>query len=57
MRSDKCNVIVNSDGKVMGIRGGVVYALEQARPARHLFSIQGDCVLHRSMSARISRVG
>ena len=32
----------------MGIRGGVVYALEQYKPARQLFSIQGDCVLHRS---------
>lgn len=50
MRSDKCNVVVNSNGKVLGIRGGVVYALEQAKPARPLFSIQGDCVLHRSMS-------
>ena len=50
LRSDKCNVVVNSNGKVMGIRGGVVYALEEGRPARSLFSIQGDCVLHRSLS-------
>jgi hypothetical protein len=50
MRSDKCNVVVNLHGKVMGIRGGVVYALEQDRPAHALFSIQGDCVLHRSLS-------
>ena len=50
MRSDKCNVVVNSSGKVMGIRGSVVYALEQDKPARSLFSIQGDCVLHHSLS-------
>ena len=33
----------------MGIRGGVVYALEPNRPARPIFSIQGDCVLNRSL--------
>jgi hypothetical protein len=49
MRSDKCNVFVNSSRKVMGIRGGMVYALEKGLPARSLFSIQGDCVLHRSL--------
>jgi hypothetical protein len=49
MRSDKCNVLVNSNGKILGIRGGIVYALEQDKPVRSLFSIQGDCVLHRSL--------
>jgi hypothetical protein len=47
-RSDKCNLAINSRGRVMGIRGGMVYELQEAKAARPLFSIQGDCVLHRS---------
>lgn len=47
-RSDKCNLFVNSQGQVIGIRAGVVYAIEAGRAMRPLFTIQGDCVLHRS---------
>ena len=47
-RSDKCNLFVNSQGRLIGIRAGVVYSLEEGMPARPLFTIQGDCVLHRS---------
>jgi hypothetical protein len=49
VRSDKCNVYMNSFDKVMGIRGGRVYVLDQNKQAHMLFSIQGDCVLHRSL--------
>jgi hypothetical protein len=48
-RSDKCNLAENSQGRLMGIRGGMVYALENGKPALPLFAIQGDCVLHRSI--------
>ena len=47
-RSDKCNLFINSHGKVIGIRAGVVYSMEEGRAAQPLFTIQGDCVLHRS---------
>lgn len=49
MRSDKCNIYVNRFGKILGIRGGWVYSIERGR-ADLLFRIQGDCVLHRSIS-------
>ncbi len=45
MRSDKCNIFVNSSGKALGIRGGKVYSLMNGK-FELLFSIQGDCVLH-----------
>lgn len=48
-RADKCNLFMNSHGRLMGIRAGRVYSLEKKEPARELFAIQGDCVLHRSM--------
>ena len=48
MRSDKCNIYVNRFGKILGIRAGWVYAVERDK-ASPLFSIQGDCVLHRSI--------
>jgi len=48
MRADKCNLYVNHLGKVIGIRGGAVYAIEDNH-TRFLFNIQGDCVLHRSI--------
>ena len=48
MRADKCNVYVNRLGNVMAIRAGSVYAIEGGQ-VRRLFSIQGDCVLHRSI--------
>lgn len=47
-RSDQCNLLVNSHGQVIGIRAGFIYSLEAGRAARPLFTIQGDCVLHRS---------
>ena len=49
MRSDKCNIFVNRIGKVVGIRTGRVFLIEDER-ATPLFAIQGDCVLHRSIS-------
>ncbi len=48
MRADKCNLYANRLGKLLGIRGGVVYVIDGARVKR-LFNIQGDCVLHRSI--------
>ncbi|HEY60621.1 MAG TPA: hypothetical protein G4N92_08075 [Anaerolineae bacterium] len=50
LRSDKCNLYINSHGKIMGIRGGSVFALEADKPPRFIFNIQGDCVLHRGIS-------
>jgi hypothetical protein len=49
MRSDKCNIYVNRFGKLLGIRSGMVYRIEKEK-AIPLFAIQGDCVLHRSIS-------
>jgi hypothetical protein len=49
LRSDKCNIYVNKIGKILGIRAGWVYAVENEK-ASSLFPIQGDCVLHRSIS-------
>ena len=49
MRSDKCNLYINRFGKKMGIRAGWVYSIDNEKTTP-LFSIQGDCVLHRSMS-------
>lgn len=49
MRSDKCNVFVNRIGKILGIRAGWVYAIDYEKVIP-LFSIQGDCVLHRSIA-------
>jgi hypothetical protein len=45
MRSDKCNIFVNSAGRVLGIRGGMVYTLDGSI-FLPLFPLQGDCVLH-----------
>ena len=50
MRADKCNLYANRQGNLLGIRGGSVYAIEQRHEVKHLFDIQGDCVLHRSIS-------
>ncbi len=52
MRSDKCNIYSNRFGKTLGIRGGWVYKIERDR-ADPIFQIQGDCVLHRSISEDI----
>lgn len=48
VRSDKCNLYVNKFGKILGIRGGKAYAVEEENTVE-LFRIQGDCVLHRSI--------
>ncbi|MBW2135813.1 MAG: hypothetical protein JRG72_11415 [Deltaproteobacteria bacterium] len=50
MRSDKCNIYVNSSGYILGIRGGTVYEIDLANGLRRLFDIQGDCVLHGGIS-------
>jgi hypothetical protein len=49
MRSDKCNVYVNKFGYILGIRSGIVYRIEKEKSIP-LFTIQGDCVLHRSIN-------
>lgn len=49
MRADKCNLYVNKYGNVLGIRGSAVYAIEAGK-ARFLFNIQGDSVLHGSIT-------
>jgi hypothetical protein len=48
-RSDKSNIYVNSAGKILGIRGGVVYSISDEFNFISLFNIQGDCVLHRGI--------
>jgi hypothetical protein len=50
MRIDKCNFYKNSNGKMIGIRGGIVYSIDQDANLNPLFNIQGDCVLHRSIA-------
>ena len=49
MRSDKCNIFVNRTGRILGIRAGWVYAIND-KAISPLFSIQGDCVLHGSIT-------
>ena len=48
-RSDKSNIYVNSAGKMLGIRGGIVYSISDDYNFIPLFKIQGDCVLHRGI--------
>lgn len=50
LRLNKSNIYVNSAKKVLGIQGSKVYALEPNNPAKFLFQIQGDSVLHGSFS-------
>lgn len=45
-RADKCNLFVNSNGRVLGIRANVVYSILPGGKLRPLLQIQGDCVLH-----------
>jgi hypothetical protein len=47
-RADKCNLFVNSLGRVIGIRGHSVYRVDR-NSLTHLGEIQGDCVLHRGI--------
>ncbi len=49
-RADKCNVYVTRMGKVLGIRAGRVYRIIQNKKPQPLFKINGDCVLHGSIS-------
>ena len=49
MRSDKCNIFINRTGRKLGIRAGWVYAINEGSISP-LFSIQGDCVLHGSIT-------
>ncbi|OSM06144.1 hypothetical protein MAIT1_01105 [Magnetofaba australis IT-1] len=51
LRGDKCNLFLTSQGRLLGIRGGWVFALPDPdaghkHSLRPLFAIQGDCVLH-----------
>ncbi len=46
LRADKCNLFVNTKGRVLGIRASIAYAIEPLGKAAPLFRIQGDCALH-----------
>jgi hypothetical protein len=48
MRADKCNLYVNRNGSVLGIRGGKTFSIRNAA-LQPLFDIHGDCVLHRGI--------
>ena len=48
-RADKCNLYVNSRGRVLGIRANGVYSLNPDMKLNKLLTIQGDCVLHRGV--------
>ncbi|HAF62665.1 MAG TPA: hypothetical protein DCK95_10120 [Anaerolineaceae bacterium] len=48
-RADKCNIYGNRFGKILGIRAGTVYQLEDSCIPKPLFTINGDCVLHGSL--------
>jgi hypothetical protein len=48
-RADKCNVYVNSRGRMLGIRAHAVYSLEPDGSLVRRAEIQGDCVLHRGI--------
>lgn len=49
LRADKCNLYVNRQGAVLGIRSSQVFAFTAAAPPKPLFQIQGDSVLHGSL--------
>lgn len=44
-RGDKCNVYVNREGRVLGVRASTVYAVDGGN-LRRIGRINGDCVLH-----------
>ena len=46
MRADKANIYVNRAGVALGIRAGVVYAIDPSGDIKSRLSIQGDSVLH-----------
>lgn len=48
-RVDKCNLFPTRDGRLLGIRAGMVYEIENS-VSSPIFSIQGDCVLHRGIA-------
>ena len=50
LRLNKTNIFVNSNKKVIGIQGAKVYELKIGNPAKFLFEIQGDSVLHGSFA-------
>ena len=47
-RADKCNLYLNKNGNLLGIRAGWVYRIEKGLAVR-LFKINGDSVLHGSI--------
>lgn len=49
-RADKCNLYVNSEGRVLGIRAHTAYSVGPGGRLTKLLEIQGDCVLHRGIS-------
>lgn len=50
MRADKCNLYLNQAGHLLGIRAGQIYRLNDKAQLEPLFSIQGDSVLHGSIT-------
>jgi len=49
-RADKCNLYVNSQGRMLGIRAHTVYSIGPGQSLTRLLEIEGDCVLHRGIS-------
>jgi hypothetical protein len=50
MRADKCNLYLNQAGHLLGIRAGHVYRISDHSRLEPLFGIQGDSVLHGSIT-------
>ena len=49
LRAEKCNVFPTRAGKLLGIRGGVVYRVEEGGMVP-LFQVQGNCIMNRSIA-------
>jgi len=49
LRLGKCNVYPTRSGRLLGIRGGVVYRFDGDEPVA-LFGIRGDCVMNRAIA-------
>ena len=49
-RVDQSNLYVNSPGRILGIRNGVVYRIEEGSPPVQLGEIHGDSILRRGIA-------
>ncbi len=54
MRADKANLYVNQAGALLGIRAGVVYAMNDDGSLIPMFRIKGDSVLHGGICEDLS---